>query len=144
MTEIIYVLIVIYATYVIYTAMSDVNNVAKKTDMPSAAAFTAPPPLMPNIESKLLVKPDATTKAEKIEDAPLKVVAAKKGLKNPKTDETTSSYANYRVMKRWIKEALVAEGLLEKIYKNNELTPEIEAKIKHAITQLEQNDTYRA
>jgi hypothetical protein len=47
-------------------------------------------------------------------------------------------------MKRWIKEILVSEGLLEKIYKNNELTPDIEAKIKNAIIQLEQNETYRA
>lgn len=139
MTEIIYVLLVGYAAYVIYTAMSDVS-VAKKTDIPSAAAFTAPPPLMPNIESKLLVKPETATKDEKSS----KVATVKKGLKNPKTGEIASSYANYRVMKRWIKEVLVSEGLLEKIYKNNELTPDIEAKIKNAIIQLEQNETYRA
>ena len=143
MTEIIYVLLVGYAAYVIYTAMSDVS-VAKKTDIPSAAAFTAPPPLMPNIESKLLVKPETATKVEKTDEKPSKVAAVKKGLRNPKTGEVASSYANYRVMKRWIKEVLVSEGLLEKIYKNNELTPDIEAKIKNAIIQLEQNETYRA
>lgn len=143
MTEIIYVLLVGYAGYVIYTAMSDVNS-TKKTDTPNAAAFTAPPPLMPNIESKLLVKPEAVTKVEKMDEKPSKVAAIKKGLKNPKTGEVVSSYANYRVMKRWIKEVLVSEGLLEKIYKNNELTPDIEAKIKNAIIQLEQNENYRA
>lgn len=135
MTEIIYVLLVIYATYVIYTAMNDVsNNNTTKKNTPSAADFTAPPPLMPTMESKLLVKTDV----------PANKIVAKKGLKNPHSGEVVSSYGNYRVMKRWIKEALVSEGLLDKIYKNNELTPDIEAKIKHAITQLEHNDTYRA
>ena len=143
MTEIIYVLLVGYAGYVIYTAMSD-ESVTKKSENPSAAAFTAPPPLIPNIESKLLVKPETVSKVEKKEDSSSKTATAKKGLKNPKTGEVTSSYANYRVMKRWIKDVLVSEGLLDKIYKNNELTPEIEAKIKSAIIQLEQNETYRA
>ena len=143
MTEIIYVLLVGYAGYVIYTAMSD-ESVTKKSEKPSAAAFTAPPPLIPNIESKLLVKPETISKVEKTDDQSSKTTTAKKGLKNPKTGEITSSYANYRVMKRWIKDALVSEGLLDKIYKNNELTPDIEAKIKNAIIQLEQNETYRA
>lgn len=142
MTEIIYVLLVGYAGYVIYTAMSD-ESITIKSEKPSAAAFTAPPPLMPNIESKLLVKPETISKVEKTDDQSSKTTTAKKGLKNPKTGEITSSYANYRVMKRWIKDALVSEGLLDKIYKNNELTPDIEAKIKNAIIQLEQNDTYR-
>ncbi len=133
MTEIIYVLLVIYATYVIYTAVSDVKK-TPKAHTPSAADF-APPPLMPNIESKLLVKTDVVAKTEK--------VVSKKGLKNPISGEVVSSYANYRVMKRWIKEALVSEGLLDKIYKNNELTPDVETKIKNAIAQLEQHDAYR-
>ena len=143
MTEIIYVLLVGYAGYVIYTAMSD-ESITKKSEKPSAVAFTAPPPLMPNIESKLLVKPETISKVEKTDDQSSKTAIVKKGLKNPKTGEVASSYANYRVMKRWIKEILVSEGLLEKIYKNNELTPDIEAKIKNAIIQLEQNETYRA
>ena len=97
MTEIIYVLLVGYAGYVIYTAMSD-ESVTKKSEKPSAAAFTAPPPLMPNIESKLLVKPETISKVEKTDDQSSKTTTAKKGLKNPKTGEVVSSYANYRVM----------------------------------------------
>jgi hypothetical protein len=53
--------------------------------------------------------------------------AGKRGLKDPKTGDIATNYNNYRLTKRWIKEALVAEGLLDKIYKNDALTAEVEA-----------------
>ncbi|MGZ8223663.1 MAG: hypothetical protein ACXW0H_00925, partial [Methylobacter sp.] len=64
-------------------------------------------------------------------------------IKDPKTGEVATAYNNYRFTKRWIKEALVAEGLLEKVYKNNELDAATEAKIKEAIQKLEAMDKYR-
>ncbi|MCX7085671.1 MAG: hypothetical protein NTY69_09075 [Methylococcales bacterium] len=67
----------------------------------------------------------------------------KKGLKNPETSEVATSYSNYRFAKRWIKDALVAEGLLDQVYKNAEITDEIDAKIKTAISQLEALDKYK-
>ena len=70
--------------------------------------------------------------------------AGKRGLKDPKTGEVTTVYSNYRFTKRWIKEALVAEKLLEKIYKNDELTADIEANIKSAVIKLEAIDKYQA
>ena len=69
--------------------------------------------------------------------------AVKKGLRDPKTGEVATSYSNYRFTKRWIKEALVAEGLLEKVYKNNELDAAIEATIKDAVIKLEAIDKYK-
>jgi cell pole-organizing protein PopZ len=69
--------------------------------------------------------------------------AAKPGLKNPKTGEVVLVYNNYRFAKRWVKEALVTEGLLDKIYKNNELNANVESKIKTAIAKLETIDKYR-
>jgi hypothetical protein len=39
---------------------------------------------------------------------------------------------------------LVAEGLLEKVYKNNELDAEIETVIKDALIKLEALDKYKA
>jgi len=38
---------------------------------------------------------------------------------------------------------LVAEGLLDKVYKNDELNAELETKIKSAVLKLEANDKYR-
>jgi hypothetical protein len=37
----------------------------------------------------------------------------------------------------------VAEGLVEKVYKNNELDAAIEAKIKDALVKLEALDKYK-
>ncbi|MGZ8191726.1 MAG: hypothetical protein ACXWTS_10940, partial [Methylococcaceae bacterium] len=69
---------------------------------------------------------------------------AKGSVRDPKTGEIASISSNYRFTKRWVKEALVAEGLLEKIYKNNELDTDTEAKIKDALVKLETMDKYRA
>lgn len=70
--------------------------------------------------------------------------AGKRGLKDPKTGEVATTYSNYRFTKRWIKEALVTEKLLDKIYKNVELTADIELKIKSAVIKLEAIVKYRA
>lgn len=70
--------------------------------------------------------------------------AAKTGLRDPKTGEVVNASSNYRFIKRWVKDALVAEGLLTKVYKNNELTDEVEAQIKDALSKLEAMDKYRA
>ena len=100
------------------------------------------------------------TAAEKAKTATVKLAAAKKtievptpvaepetikgsGLKDPKTSEVATTYSNYRFTKRWIKEALVAEGLVEKVYKNDELNPAVEAKIKAGIIKLEGMKKYK-
>ena len=116
------------------------KTAASKAAAPKAAATKAEPP-------KAAAKP-ATTKT-----APAKPVAAKKapavavksaGLKDPKTGEVTTAYSNYRFTKRWIKDALVEEGLLEKVYVGKKLDAEAEAKIKEAIGKLEAMKKYQA
>ena len=54
-----------------------------------------------------------------------------------------TTYSNYRFTKRWIKDALVTEGLLDQVYKNAELTDAVEANIKTAIIKLEALDNYK-
>lgn len=137
MTEIFFVLTVIYAAYVIFVSISDKKEPATIDDS-APAMFSVKEanvkPLIPeNIKTKPLEKPIVVAKS----------AVKKVGLKNPQTGEIVTSYGNYRFMKRWIKEALVTENLLEKIYKNNELTDEIEVKIKEAITLLEANTHYQ-
>ena len=105
-------------------AAAEQQAAAKTTEKPAAAKTAAP-------------KAPAS-KAKKV------VVSQSGGLKNPKTGEVASSYANYRFAKRWIKDALVEEGLLEKVYTANELNAEIDAKIKQAIAKLEALDNYKA
>lgn len=137
MTEIFFVLTVIYAAYVIYSVASDSKKARIIDDSAPAmmSVATSVKPLIPEkVMAQPLVKPVAKT---------AKPATKKTGLKNPETGEIVSSYANYRFMKRWIKEALVAEGLLEKVYKNNELNAEIEVEIKVAITNLESLERYK-
>jgi hypothetical protein len=138
MTEIFFVLTVVYAAYVIFVAMRD-DTKAHVIDDSAPAMWSVNKELKPLIPEKpmaqLIEKPTLKT---------TKVATTKTGLKNPQTGEIATSYANYRFMKRWIKEALVTEGLLEKVYKNNELTPEIENEIKAAIGRLENLENYQA
>jgi hypothetical protein len=138
MTEFFFVLTVIYAAYVIYNVVSD-SKKTKVIDDSAPAMMSVAANVKPLIPEKVMAQPLVKTVTKSA-----KVVAIKAGLKNPETGEIVSSYANYRFMKRWIKEALVVEGLLEKVYKNNELNAEIEVKIKEAVAQLESIERYRA
>ncbi|MGR9014382.1 MAG: hypothetical protein ACU83U_12120 [Gammaproteobacteria bacterium] len=111
------------------------------TPKPVATKTATPKPTAKaNAAKASTPKPAAAKKAT----APVAAAAKSTGLKDPKTAEITTSYSNYRFTKRWIKDALVAEGLLEKVYKNNELNAETEAKIKDAIGKLEAMDKYKA
>lgn len=119
-----------------------------------ATKAAAPKPVATKAAAPKAAAKPAATKAAAPKAAAPKVVAAKKattataaqgaGLKDPKTKEVTTAYSNYRFTKRWIKDALVAEGLLDKVYANNELDAATEAKIKRAIGQLESMPKYRA
>jgi hypothetical protein len=64
-------------------------------------------------------------------------------IRNPKTGEVSKVPTNYAFAKRWIKDALVAEGLLEKVYKNNELDEAISGKIAEALQQLRALEKYQ-
>lgn len=147
MTEVLFVLTTIFAAYVVYVTVNDAKEQAKtgaaKTPAetpaePIAAATPAPEassaPLTPT-------PTPAPTPAASKKIAPKAL--AKKGLRDPNTGDVTTAYTNYRFTKRWIKDALVAEGLLDKVYKNNELDAEIEAAIKAALVKLESIEKYQ-
>ena len=138
MTEIFFVLTVIYATYVIFSVVSDTKKVKIIDDSAEALMSRTVHHLPPLIPEKVMAQPLVKPVAKNA-----KVSTTKTGLKNPETGEIATSYANYRFMKRWIKEGLVAEGLLEKVYKNNELNADVELKIKDALVTLEGLERYQ-
>ena len=143
MTEIFFVLTVVFIAYVFCALVGDKKAAAQSatpTIEPEKSA-PLPEPIKPEPIKKEAVKP-ISAKVTKPIPSP-KVTVAKKGLKNPSTGEIATSYANYRFTKRWIKDALVSEGLLEKVYKNNELDAEAEALIKAAIAKLETMTAYK-
>jgi hypothetical protein len=144
MTEVLFILTVIFVAYVLYVVINDKKIVVKST-MPEAesekkvvAAVSAS--LEPIVQ---IEQPPRMLKSTAVEKSMSAKPARKKGLKDPKTGDVATTYTNYRFTKRWIKDALVTEGLLEKIYKNNELNTEIESSIKAAIAKLEAMDKYK-
>ena len=149
MTEVLFILVVIIVAYVIYVIVSEQKTTSTsavnqaKPEKPVEAVKQSTPQSAPKIEKVAAVKSVASA-TRKPEPAPATRHAGKRGLKNPNTGEVATTYSNYRFTKRWIKEALVAEGLLDKVYKNDELNAEIGATIKGAVVKLEALDKYRA
>ncbi len=146
MMELLFVLTTVFVAYVVHSnhpeqpAMAaPPKNSAEKPDKPVAAG--------PVLSSFVPDRPVRTL--QKIPLAPVgirPVVGAsgnKPSIRNPKTGEIASLAGNYRFMKRWIKELLVDENLLDKIYKNNELDSESEGKIKQALIRLHALERYR-
>lgn len=173
MIELMFVLTTVFVAYVIYSVTQEKQALDKtkraeprhespdpavQTPMaeavfrqplsPPAEPFVAKPqpatlaPSVARAKAKPKTKP-AVTEVVKT-DAPKAANANKATVRDPQTGEIASVTGNYRFMKRWIKEALVAEGLLEKIYKNNELDEGAEARIKQALANLQEMDKYRA
>ena len=146
MTEVLFVLTTIFAAYVVYVTVNDAKEQAK-TGAAKMPAETPAEPIAaatpaPEASSAPLTPTPAPTPAAAIKKIAPKALA-KKGLRDPNTGDVTTAYTNYRFTKRWIKDALVAEGLLDKVYKNNELDAEIEAAIKAALVKLEGIEKYQ-
>ena len=139
MPEILFILTIIFVAYVIYHAVNEQKE--PPTSLAPKPQYDAPHLLAKQSGPTPVVK---TEKPAAVKKAVIRKTADKKGLRDPKTGEVVTAYTNYRFTKRWIKDALVAEGLLEKVYKNNELDAEVEAAIKDAVTKLEAIDKYKA
>lgn len=158
MAEGLFVLTVIFVAYVVYAVISDQRAETKSTTPQAEPEKREAAAVQPQIEAAPQKEAPTTARPAAIESsAPRSAAsarrtapatpapAASKGeLRNPATGEVVSAHSNYRFTKRWIKEALVAEGLLDKIYKTNELDAATEAKIKKAVAKLEAMDKYRA
>jgi len=169
MFEIFFMFTIIFVAYVIYHMFNELKEIPtpvpsalktkhdapavlttkpKPASKPAVAIVTPTASASPAPKAVAQTKKPAAIKPRAIKKTTVTAVAAKstenkKGLLDPKTGEVTTSYNNYRFTKRWIKDALVSEGLLEKVYKNNELEPEIEATIKAAIVKLEALEKYK-
>lgn len=115
-----------------------------------SAAPPAPAPATTSAPAPTAKKPAAPAKpAEtppkaapvKASDEPAKLADE---LRNPATGELTAAPGNYRFAKKWVKEALVQEKLLDKIYKPNELDDATSLKVKEAIDKLRGMKKYQA
>ena len=124
--------------------------VAKAAPKAAAPAAKPAPATKTKATAKAPEKPPAKTPAAKApaaKAAPAKPAAAPAPVaaepvkltdefRNPATGEVSPVPANYRFAKKWIKDALVSEKLLDRVYKPNELDDAASKKVKEAIEKL--------
>jgi hypothetical protein len=106
--------------------------VAQPAAAPPASVATPAPPAPTAVVAAPPPRPAAAADDKKIL------------LRDPASGETCPLPSNYRFAKKWVKEALVQEGLLKKIYKNSELNAEASAAVKEALEQFKRLDQYHA
>lgn len=137
MTILLFVLAGVLVGYVVYTFYS--SNAGQISNAPSVRDIA---------EVKTVAADKPAVPAAKAESKPSRPPAASEDLptqyRNPKTGETAAIPTNYRFAKRWIKEALVSEGLLDKIYKTNELDDQTTLKVKTALDEFKVIKKYHA
>lgn len=145
MTEILFGLTVVFVGYVIYEVFKTVSRPAPVSqthvvmEPSSATAETAAQTVVAEeaaVEQAAPAAEEAETEEGGEEKASL--------LRNPATGETSAVPTNYRFAKKWIKEAMVAEGLLDRVYKNSELNDEIAHKVKEALERFKELPKYQA
>ncbi|BCX89103.1 hypothetical protein MIN45_P1473 [Methylomarinovum tepidoasis] len=142
MFELLVALTVLFVAYTLYIFISVAIKGCPHEEGPETAA--PPPPQAP--VSPEAPKPAAEAAPATAEPEPSdEEVAQLKQFKNPETGELAAVPTNYRFAKRWIKEALVKEGLLDRIYRNNELQdPETAARVKEALERFKRLRKYWA
>ena len=164
MAEVLFILVTVFTVYVVHSAFSKnqekkAKAVDKKAEKPKAES----PPVKQE-KNKPIAKPKPkakkpapkkTTPTKKV--APVKkatpakkTTATKKtssmpegSMRNPETGEVDKVASHYRMLKRWIKDALVEEKLLDKIYKSNELDDTAKKKIEQAVAKMQKMDKYK-
>ncbi len=155
MAEVFFVLLTVYVVYVVQSVIC--KNKEK----------SAPSEIKPTVVTEAVKTPEQKVVVEKVKPAAKKAsikktasvkstvkpkVASKPkvkakpvsgNLRNPETGDVDKIATSYRMTKRWIKEALVTEGLLPKIYKTAELDDAAKLKANKALAQLAKMDKYQ-
>jgi hypothetical protein len=128
--------------YSIYTAPPSTGclsaDAARARDEKQRAAAARRQPAGAPIEPPPVIVEAAPTAAE----TPSRPVADL--MRNPLTGETAAVPTNYRFAKKWIKEAMVVEGLLDRIYGNNDLDARSNEKVRVALKQFRSLAKYHA
>jgi len=142
MTEILAALTVAFAGYVLYEVFKTVSQPGSD----SQSHFQAAPPKNTPEPANIPTPAEPATSAPASAASPEPAATEEKTitLRNPSTGETCPIPTNYRFAKKWVKEALVAEGLLKKVYKNSELTEAVSPKVKEALEKLRNLEKYHA
>lgn len=145
MTEILFTLTTIYVAYVIYSIVNGEKSSIKSAQPEKETPSIIEQPILEMAEPEA-IKPKVALSPETGNAVKMaaKTPVPKGSVRDPKSGEVAAVTGNYRFTKRWVKEALVAEGLLGKVYKNNELDADTEVLIKSAIATFITLDKYQA
>ena len=139
MAEVLFIIVSIYVVYVIHSVVA-VKDKSKTT--PAAVKIN-----VVNVAKKVkeAKKPIAVKKVARKKATPnAKVKVGITQVRHPETAEVVKIASSYRMTKRWIKEALVTEGLLDKVYKTNEVNTTTQKTINSALEALAKMDKYKA
>jgi len=165
MAEVLFVLLTIYVVYVVQSVFSKkepkteekpvkkavvsaeiVSDKEQKVVVAQAKPATkkvAPVKRVATKTTAVKAKPASKPKAKAKPKAKEKTAVVSGSLRNPETGDVDKIATSYRMTKRWIKDALVTEGLLPKVYKTTELDDATKLKAKKAIDKLSKMDKYQ-
>jgi len=151
MAEILFILLTVYVVYVVQSVVckKDTTKVVPPPEEKpvNIAEATKNQQQKTVIEKAKPVVKKATVKKVPVVKNTVKAKTQKKTasthLRNPETGDVDKIASSYRMTKRWIKEALVKEGLLPKIYKTAELDDAAKVKIDKALLKLAKMEKYQ-
>ncbi len=156
--DIIFILTVIYVAYTVYSVVGDEEEGTQAkakpiTDIAELKIQSKVTPQSKDMEKKnQQPKIDAVKQSTRVKNPkPVernkltvpKIELRTVMMKNPETGEEAKVANNYRMTKRWVKEALVKEGLLDKIFKNKELDEAAKIKVAEALSMIKAMDKYK-
>jgi hypothetical protein len=132
-----------YFLYNVYKTVSETNSVSQQSSVTTAAPASEPAPAAAPSKSEAAASVAQAAPApvqSSAEPAEEKIIS----LRDPVTGDTTPVPSNYRFAKKWVKEALVSEGLLSKVYKNSELKGPVSNQVKDALEKFKNMEKYQA
>lgn len=155
MFELFFPLTLAFLAYVAYDAYQAIKRAERGEPVFKAAAQPAAKSAPPAVKAAVPAPAREAAKPAAAKAAPAKPAPAAKSapgaevtladeLRNPSTGEVSAVPANYRFAKKWIKDALVSEKLLDRVYKPNELDDATSRKVKEAIDKLRAIKKYQA
>jgi hypothetical protein len=153
MLQVVAGLTVVFVGYVLYevykTVSSEANDSspAKTPPPPAVSGKTERPAKAPAAQQTAASAPEPEVKKAPVEPKkPEPAVGDAKALqlKDPSSGETAPAPTNYRFAKKWIKDAIVAEGLLDKVYKAAELDDASGLKVREALEKFKALKKYHA
>ncbi len=154
MSELLFILTIIYAAYVIYLAKTKRDEVKQNELVETKVPVSVPEATGKKEQSTMVEKVKPVVKKAKPKKSvkkpkPVKKVNSEKvkvekgSLRNPETGEIAKIATSYRMCKRWIKDALVTEDLVERIYKASEIDDALKVKLNKALEKLAKMDKYQ-